>query len=119
MTAGELPTRGGASERGKRRDGVVSVFFIPLLGSCPTDPVTCEAHPFFFQVEWQLDLSFVAARLRGVLMLFVQVKESRRILIPHLVPVSAAVESAPRHQQSKGSVLKCSTSASSILRHRQ
>ena len=49
-----------------------------LWGSYPTEPMTCEAHPFFFQV-----------------------RESRRIHIPPLVPVSAVVDSGPRHQQSK------------------
>ncbi|MQL72954.1 hypothetical protein Taro_005280 [Colocasia esculenta] len=47
------------------------------LGSCPTKPVTCEAHPFFFQV-----------------------KESRRVPIPLLVLVSTIVELGLRHQQS-------------------
>ncbi|MQM17451.1 hypothetical protein Taro_050425, partial [Colocasia esculenta] len=48
------------------------------------------------QVERQLDLSSVAARLRGLL-----VRESRRIHVPLVVPVSTVVESGPRHQQSK------------------
>ncbi|MQL88418.1 hypothetical protein Taro_020987 [Colocasia esculenta] len=40
--------------------------------------MTCEAHPFFFQV-----------------------RECRGIHIPLVVLVSAVVESGPRHQQSK------------------
>ncbi|MQM13721.1 hypothetical protein Taro_046647 [Colocasia esculenta] len=51
-------------------------------------------------VEWQLDLSSVAARLRGGLMLFIRVKESGRVPVPLLVPVSIIVESSLRHQQS-------------------
>ncbi|MQL83153.1 hypothetical protein Taro_015633 [Colocasia esculenta] len=45
------------------------------------------------EVEQQLDLSSVAARLIGRLALFVQVKESRRVPVPLLVPVSTVVES--------------------------
>ncbi|MQL97035.1 hypothetical protein Taro_029720, partial [Colocasia esculenta] len=48
-----------------------------LWGSYPIEPVTCEAHPFFFQV-----------------------KESRRVLVPLLVPVGIIVESGLHHQQS-------------------
>ncbi|MQM21747.1 hypothetical protein Taro_054792, partial [Colocasia esculenta] len=63
------------------------------------------------EVEWQLDLSSVAARLRGRLVLFVRVygwchelvlmtrvKESRRVPVPLLVPVSTVVELGLRHQ---------------------
>ncbi|MQM14834.1 hypothetical protein Taro_047769 [Colocasia esculenta] len=53
-----------------------------LWGSYPTEPMTCEAHPFFFQV-----------------------KESRRTHILPLVWVSGIVESGPRHQQSNCSYL--------------
>ncbi|MQL97604.1 hypothetical protein Taro_030299, partial [Colocasia esculenta] len=45
--------------------------------SCPTEPVTCEAHPFFFQM-----------------------KESRRVLIPLLVQDRTVAESGLHHQQS-------------------
>ncbi|MQM00578.1 hypothetical protein Taro_033313 [Colocasia esculenta] len=45
---------------------------------------------YFVEVEKQLDLSSVAARLRGV-------RESRRVHVPPLVPVSAVVESGPDH----------------------
>ncbi|MQL80005.1 hypothetical protein Taro_012429 [Colocasia esculenta] len=50
--------------------------------SYPTEPMTCEAHPFFFQV-----------------------KESRRTRVLPLVQVSVVVESGPRHQQSNCSYL--------------
>ncbi|MQL69926.1 hypothetical protein Taro_002248 [Colocasia esculenta] len=49
----------------------------PVRDCCPTEPVTCEAHPFFFQV-----------------------KESRRVLIPLLVWDRTVVESGLHHQQS-------------------
>ncbi|MQL93216.1 hypothetical protein Taro_025859 [Colocasia esculenta] len=52
----------------------------------------------FVWVERQPDLSSVAARLRGRLVLFVQVKESRRIPVPSPVPVSTVVESGLHHQ---------------------
>ncbi|MQL80817.1 hypothetical protein Taro_013269 [Colocasia esculenta] len=51
------------------------------------------------EVERQLDLSSMAARLRGSLVLFVQVKESRRFLVPLLVRDRTVAESALRHQQ--------------------
>ncbi|MQL95912.1 hypothetical protein Taro_028575 [Colocasia esculenta] len=63
------------------------------LGSTVLDPV---------EVERQLDLSSVAARLRVTCEahpFFFQVKESRRISVPLLVPVNTAVESGLRHQQ--------------------
>ncbi|MQM09373.1 hypothetical protein Taro_042242 [Colocasia esculenta] len=50
---------------------------VKLWGSYSTEPVTCEAHPFFFQV-----------------------KESRRVLIPLLVWDRTIVESGLHHQQS-------------------
>ncbi|MQL95383.1 hypothetical protein Taro_028055 [Colocasia esculenta] len=55
---------------------VVSTVLV-LLRNYPTEPVTCEAHPFFFQV-----------------------KESRRVHVPLLVPVGIIVDSGPHHQQS-------------------
>ncbi|MQL85702.1 hypothetical protein Taro_018216 [Colocasia esculenta] len=57
------------------------------------------------EVERQLDLSSVAARLRGSPVLFVQVKKSRRTRVLPLVRVSVVVESGPRHQQSNCSYL--------------
>ncbi|MQL89701.1 hypothetical protein Taro_022285, partial [Colocasia esculenta] len=56
----------------------------------------------------QLDLSSVAARLRGRLVLFVQVKESRKAPVPLLVLVSTIVESSLRHQESN--TLTCGAS---------
>ncbi|MQL70244.1 hypothetical protein Taro_002569 [Colocasia esculenta] len=49
------------------------------------------------QVERQLDLSSVAARLRGSLVWFVRVKESMRVLVPLLVRDRTVVESDLRH----------------------
>ncbi|MQM16096.1 hypothetical protein Taro_049050 [Colocasia esculenta] len=51
------------------------VWFVWLLGSCPTEPVTCETHLFFFQV-----------------------KESQRVLVPLLVRDRTVAESGLRHQ---------------------
>ncbi|MQL82100.1 hypothetical protein Taro_014566 [Colocasia esculenta] len=51
------------------------VLFVRLWRNCPTEPVTCEDHPFFFQV-----------------------KESRRVPIPLLLLVAIIVESGIRHQ---------------------
>ncbi|MQM19523.1 hypothetical protein Taro_052529, partial [Colocasia esculenta] len=51
------------------------------------------------EVEWQLDLSFVATRLRGGLVLFVRVKKGRRVLVPLLVRDRIAAGSGLRHQQ--------------------
>ncbi|MQM08364.1 hypothetical protein Taro_041223 [Colocasia esculenta] len=54
---------------------VSTVLDLVEVERCPTEPMTCEAHPFFFQV-----------------------KERRRVLVPLLVPVSIIVESGLRHQ---------------------
>ncbi|MQM21710.1 hypothetical protein Taro_054754 [Colocasia esculenta] len=56
--------------------------------------VVCLHGSCLVEVERQLDLSSVAARLRGVLVLFVRVKVSRRILVPPLVPASARLREA-------------------------
>ncbi|MQM03714.1 hypothetical protein Taro_036499, partial [Colocasia esculenta] len=55
----------------------VVLYVYRLWENCPTEPVTCEAHPFFFQV-----------------------KESRRIPVPLLVQDCTIVESGLHHQQS-------------------
>ncbi|MQL91706.1 hypothetical protein Taro_024322 [Colocasia esculenta] len=68
------------------------------------------------RVERQLDLSSVAARLRGGLVLFVRVKESRRVHVPLLVPVGIIVESGPHHQQSNTRVIDIPCEALARLR---
>ncbi|MQL95632.1 hypothetical protein Taro_028304 [Colocasia esculenta] len=50
------------------------------------------------EVDRQLDLSSVAVRLRGSLVWFVRVKESRRVLVPLLVRDCTVAESGLRHQ---------------------
>ncbi|MQM04537.1 hypothetical protein Taro_037338 [Colocasia esculenta] len=49
-------------------------YVLRLWGSYPTEPMTCEAHPFFLQV-----------------------KGSRRTHVLPLVRVNIVVESGPRH----------------------
>ncbi|MQL79768.1 hypothetical protein Taro_012203 [Colocasia esculenta] len=65
----------------------------------PRLPLESGPQHGLLEVERQLDLSSVAARLRGGLVLFVWVKESRRVLVPLLVRDLTVVESGIRHQQ--------------------
>ncbi|MQL89354.1 hypothetical protein Taro_021927 [Colocasia esculenta] len=91
VVSGVVSSWGHGTERGKCRVVVVLHVLHEVID--------------LVEVEWQLDLSSMAARLRGVLVLLVRVKESRRIHVPPLVPVSTIVESGPRHKQSN--VLTC------------
>ncbi|MQL98237.1 hypothetical protein Taro_030943, partial [Colocasia esculenta] len=65
--------------------------------------VWCSLSPrfLFVEVERQLDLSSMAVRLRGVLVCFVQVRESKRLHVPPVVRISLIAESGHLHQQSK------------------
>ncbi|MQL93079.1 hypothetical protein Taro_025713 [Colocasia esculenta] len=74
--------------------------------SCPTEPVTCEAHPFFFQVKESRripvpllvrDHTIVESGLHHQQS---NVKESKRISVPLLVRDRTVVESGLHHQQS-------------------
>ncbi|MQL90737.1 hypothetical protein Taro_023319 [Colocasia esculenta] len=126
-----IPVRGGASKREESPGGVGFTFhllfrarFCCLKGDGTSRCDSCERDDMgrrdsnlkvvgvawfvstvlnLVEVERQLDLSSVAARLRVTCEahpFFFQVKESKRIPIPPLVSVSTIVESGLHHQQS-------------------
>ncbi|MQM15080.1 hypothetical protein Taro_048017 [Colocasia esculenta] len=112
---GVIPVRGRVLEREESRGGV-GIVLLALVGELYHDfypvimlnglvlrqcclQVWCGLSPgfLFVEVERQLDLSSVAARLRGVLLWFVQVRESRRLHVPPIVRSSLIAKSGHHH----------------------
>ncbi|MQL97756.1 hypothetical protein Taro_030454, partial [Colocasia esculenta] len=88
------------TDTGRRTSPQLVLFQCLTLGFSTRAPKGVRLGPAaVLQVERQLGLSPVAARLRGVLVSFVRVKESRKTRVLPLVQVIVIVESGPRHQQ--------------------
>ncbi|MQL88394.1 hypothetical protein Taro_020953 [Colocasia esculenta] len=96
-------TRGWGTDTSRRIGPQLVLFPVPHFREL--GPESLKVSGLGLQVERQLDLSSMATRLRGGLVLFVRpmtyeahpffvhVKESKRVPVPLLVPVSTIVES--------------------------